>query len=101
MPLVARHNHVHRIPPHVRDDAYAPLAEAGRRYDNHKIPKNESEIFFAKELDLSGKSVPCRHDGYALDQYSSATLPVRPQDRSPLAHSGHQMAGEILRFSRK
>jgi hypothetical protein len=25
-----RRQSVHRIPPHVRDDAYAPLAEAGR-----------------------------------------------------------------------
>jgi hypothetical protein len=30
-PLVLRRIRVHRIPPHVRDDAYAPLAEAGQR----------------------------------------------------------------------
>jgi hypothetical protein len=30
-PLVSRRIRVHRIPPRVRDDAYAPLAEAGRR----------------------------------------------------------------------
>src|SRR3984885_759186 len=30
VPLVLRHCRVHRIPLHVRDDAYAPLAEAGR-----------------------------------------------------------------------
>jgi hypothetical protein len=29
--LVLRHCRVHRIPLHVRDDAYAPLAEAGQR----------------------------------------------------------------------
>jgi hypothetical protein len=26
-PLISRHRPVHRIPPHVRDDAYAPLPE--------------------------------------------------------------------------
>ena len=30
-PLVLRRIRVHRIPPRVRDDAYAPLVEAGRR----------------------------------------------------------------------
>src|SRR5262249_21434479 len=29
MPLVSRHARVHRIPPRVRDDASAPLAESG------------------------------------------------------------------------
>jgi hypothetical protein len=28
-----RRQSVHRIPPRVRDDAYAPLAEAGRRQE--------------------------------------------------------------------
>jgi hypothetical protein len=42
---------VHRIPPHVRDDAFAPLAEAGWRYDNHNFLKNGSKILFAKGLD--------------------------------------------------
>src|SRR5215467_10550720 len=42
---------VHRIPPHVRDDAYAPLVEAGRAYDKQKILKSESNIFFARGLD--------------------------------------------------
>jgi hypothetical protein len=49
---------VHRIPSRVRDDAYAPLAEAGRRYDNHKFSKNGREIFadqssLARSIDLN------------------------------------------------
>jgi hypothetical protein len=31
MPLISRHQPVHRIPLHVRDDAYAPLAGAEQR----------------------------------------------------------------------
>ena len=49
--LVLHHHRVHRIPPHDRDDAFAPLAEAGRRYDNHNITKNGRKIFFGKWLD--------------------------------------------------
>ena len=31
LPFVFRRYRVHRIPPHVRGDAYAPLIEAGQR----------------------------------------------------------------------
>jgi hypothetical protein len=40
-PLISRHPHVHRIPHHVRDDAYAPLigAERQRHTVNQKFRK--------------------------------------------------------------
>jgi hypothetical protein len=38
---------VDRIPPHDRDDAFAPLAEAGRGHHCIDFPKNGSGIFFA------------------------------------------------------
>jgi len=50
-PLVARHANVHRIPPHDRDDAFAPHAGTGCDYDNHNFLKDGSEIFFAGGLD--------------------------------------------------
>jgi hypothetical protein len=36
---------VHRIPPHVRDDAYVPLAEAGRRQWITIFRKTEVQYF--------------------------------------------------------
>jgi hypothetical protein len=68
-PLVLRHHRVHRIPPHVRDDAYAPLKRrdgASRKFD---LPDGESEIFLQRGLDSdfanaarranqSGESIP-------------------------------------------
>ncbi len=43
--------HVHRIPPRVRDDAYAPLVEAGRVDHTHLFTKNGRKIFLARRLD--------------------------------------------------
>ena len=37
--------------PNVRDDAYAPLIEAGRTSRKFDLPDGESEIFFAGGLD--------------------------------------------------
>jgi len=62
-PLVARRHYIHRIPPHVRDDAYAPRIEAERHYDNHKFTKYGSRIFSFQgltrflKISPSGKSV--------------------------------------------
>jgi hypothetical protein len=50
-PLVARRHYIHRIPPHVRDDAYVPLVEAEHRYDNHNFSKIGSRIFLTLGLD--------------------------------------------------
>jgi hypothetical protein len=41
---------------HVRDDAYAPLAEAGRRGMNHIFLKNGREIFFVEGLDANSEN---------------------------------------------
>jgi hypothetical protein len=50
--LFVRHaTHVHRIPPRVRDDAYAPLVEAGRREIATDLGARESKISFAYGLD--------------------------------------------------
>ena len=51
MPLVSQHQPVHRIPLHVRDDAYAPLVGAEREGLDHNFRKNERQIFFARGLD--------------------------------------------------
>jgi hypothetical protein len=40
--------HVHRIPPHDRDDAFAPLAEAGRA-DMRMIFRKTEEEYFSPE----------------------------------------------------
>jgi len=53
VPLVNRHVRVHRIPPHVRDDAYAPLIEAGWPQSNTDFPKMTSDIFFAADLETA------------------------------------------------
>jgi len=47
---------VHRIPPRVRDDAYAPPVEARRRGRKHEFLKNGSKLFFAKGLDRNSQS---------------------------------------------
>jgi hypothetical protein len=36
---------VHRIPPHVRDDAYAPLAEAGREKEATLRSEEKADYF--------------------------------------------------------
>src|SRR5262249_54394976 len=46
-----RDTHVHRIPPHDRDDAFAPLHRGGMRTTDHDFTKFGSEIFFATGLD--------------------------------------------------
>jgi len=46
--LVQRSRHVHRIPPHDRDDAFAPLAEAGR-VDNASDLGSASNQFLKNE----------------------------------------------------
>ena len=43
-----RHSRVHRIPPHVRDDAYAPLIGAGQR-DTIMISGKKKYIYFREE----------------------------------------------------
>src|SRR5262249_5990327 len=43
---------VHRIPPHDRDDAFAPLHRGGMDAMNHSFPKFGTEIFFARGLDI-------------------------------------------------
>jgi hypothetical protein len=50
-----QHLHVHRIPHHVRDDAYAPLAGSGTARVKHDFRKYERTIFFARWLDKSKK----------------------------------------------
>jgi hypothetical protein len=47
---------VHRIPPHVRDDASVPLAEAGWRKEKHDFRKNEIDIFFTKGVYTKSQS---------------------------------------------
>jgi hypothetical protein len=49
MPLVIDSASVHRIPPRVRDDAYAPLAEAGR--DKEDIVRRERKANYLLRLD--------------------------------------------------
>jgi hypothetical protein len=49
---------VHRIPPHDRDDAFAPLAGTGCRYDNHNFRENGSRIFFSRGLDSISENQP-------------------------------------------
>jgi len=49
--LVMRSGSVHRSPPHVRDDAFAPPIEAGCAEENHILPKNGRQIFFTRGLD--------------------------------------------------
>jgi hypothetical protein len=64
----------------VRDDAYAPHEEAGRRPDNHNFPKNVRIIFFLKAeilLDRSGKSSGCDILRRACVSADHATL-IRP-----------------------
>ena len=51
MPLVSQHDHVHRIPLHVRDDAYAPLIGSGTETAEHAFRKYETGIFFCTKLD--------------------------------------------------
>jgi hypothetical protein len=43
-PLVLRRSHGHRIPPRVRDDAYAPLAEAGHAQRNRFSEKKKDKF---------------------------------------------------------
>ena len=52
MPHVHRHQPVHRIPHHVRDDAYAPFVGGGMGELNHEFRKNERKIFLTRELDI-------------------------------------------------
>jgi hypothetical protein len=47
--LVLRRCRVHRIPPHVRDDAYAPLAEAGRR-DEYTVSDFPKVKYFSRSI---------------------------------------------------
>jgi hypothetical protein len=49
---------VHRIPPRVRDDAYAPPVEAGCPEKCHDFPKNGRGIFFAGGLDVNSENQP-------------------------------------------
>jgi hypothetical protein len=44
-PIVCRRSHVHRSPPYVRDDAYAPVDEAGWVQERHVFPKTKAEYF--------------------------------------------------------
>src|SRR3984957_18462723 len=62
-PLVLRRIRVHRIPPRVRDDAYAPLVEAGRRGE-YTISDFRKDKYFCtggwtgeSKNDPSGKSL--------------------------------------------
>jgi hypothetical protein len=45
IPLVARRHRIHRILPHDRDDAFAPLVEAGRAKRTTSFRKSEEEYF--------------------------------------------------------
>jgi hypothetical protein len=55
--------HVHRIPPHDRDDAFAPLAEAGQVQETMIFRKTEEKYFCKRGLDRiflicpTGKSI--------------------------------------------
>jgi hypothetical protein len=49
---------VHRIPPRVRDDAYAPPVEAGCAEKCHDFPKNGRDLFFARRLDTNSENQP-------------------------------------------
>ena len=57
--LVKRSRHVHRIPPHDRDDAFAPLAEAGRP-DHASVLGSASSLFLKNE---NGFAATNWHDG--------------------------------------
>ena len=54
-PIVTRPLHVHRIPHHVRDDAYAPRVGAGCGRVKHEFRKYERTIFLAQGLDKAKK----------------------------------------------
>ncbi|OIQ76489.1 hypothetical protein GALL_418260 [mine drainage metagenome] len=57
----ARHASLWRPPhpaPNVRDDAYAPLAEAGRRINKAASTKRRSEIFLLEGLDTILRDAP-------------------------------------------
>jgi hypothetical protein len=56
MVLVLHHHRVHRIPSHDRDDAFAPLAEAGR-------PDHASDLGAASSLFLKNGMKPLRQTG--------------------------------------
>jgi hypothetical protein len=49
-------SHVHRIPHHVRDDAYAPRVGAEQEELNHIFRKNESRLFFTEALDKANNA---------------------------------------------
>jgi hypothetical protein len=57
----ARHASLSRPPhpaPNVRDDAYAPLVEAGRRINKAASAKRRSEIFLLEGLDTISRGEP-------------------------------------------
>jgi hypothetical protein len=57
----ARHASLSRPPhpaPNVRDDAYAPLVEAGRRINKAASSKRRSEIFLPEGLDTIPRGGP-------------------------------------------
>ena len=72
MPHVLRHQRVHRIPPHVRDDAYVPLHRGGMATVNRNFRKNESKIFLrgdleqANRVDAARKIRICAHAIFAF-----------------------------------
>src|ERR1700744_3514309 len=68
-----RHRHVHRIPPHVRDDRETPLREAGRRINKTVSTLRRSKIFLPMGLDTK---MARRPDGQITWRCSRA-LPIK------------------------
>src|ERR1700745_1614405 len=60
-----RHIPVHRIPHHVRDDAYAPSSAAECGETNRYFRKSESKIFFARGLDSPNQLEPSGKHGFS------------------------------------
>jgi len=55
--LVLHHHRVHRIPPHDRDDAFAPLAEAGRVNHTSDLQNLQREYFCPRDGTISALKV--------------------------------------------
>ena len=77
--------------PNVRDDAYAPLIEAGWRINKAVSTKPRSEIFFAKGLDTKIAKQP-------VGQISS---PHEPTGRADVAPPGFAVRSEAIDHSLK
>jgi hypothetical protein len=69
-----RHIPVHRIPHHVRDDAYAPSSAAECGATNRYFRKSESKIFFARGLDNPNQLEPSSKMDFPRTQFLNGFL---------------------------